>query len=239
MVYPPPHDQYPQIAPQPKSRNGLWIGLGIGGLVLTLLICGGVIAVVVALNRKPASPPPVAEPRISLSPTASAQPSKKPGPARLVTPDQIGTRAKLTDAEHTKLVADTEAKMKASGSAGTSYIVAYYGTADPKIDKVRIHGSNSVSGSMSRKVFDDQFIAIGKQFNGANTTGIVVVSPGAKLGFVSCGQVVAKDGMPLAVCAWAGQGTGTFVMVFWYNRAPSDAIKKEILVIRDLVEKTD
>ena len=220
---------------QPQSRNRLWIALGAGALVLVLMLCAGVITVIGAFRHKSKT----ASPPMPDVPTLSASPSGTPRPVRLVTPDRIGFRLRLTDAEHTKLVADAEAKLKANAPAGTSFIVAYYGTADPKVDKVRIHGSTSVRGSLSRKVFDDQFIAIGKQFNGANTTDVVDVPSGAKAGFVSCGQVVAKDGMPIAVCAWAGQGTGSFVMVFWYNRTPNDAIRKEILVIRDLVERTD
>ncbi|HCU50800.1 MAG TPA: hypothetical protein DGG94_13540 [Micromonosporaceae bacterium] len=245
--YQPPHPQFsydaqPPYPPRPpvvatppppmKSRTGLWIGLGVGATVLVLLAGAGLAFAMWRVQAKPSGNNSVVTPP---SLVTSPSPSKKAAPVTTLTaPDKLGTRKKITDAQHTQKVAETEAKLKSTLTPGAKIVVGYYGTADPKQDKVYLVGS-TIPGPLKKSSFDKQFDAVGPSIGGQPITGVVDVSPGTVGGFIRCGQTT-KDGMNVAACAWSNEYT--YIVVQWYNRALTADIKKEIVTIRALVEKT-
>lgn len=221
-----------QPPPPPKSRKGLWIGLGVGAVVLLLLCCGGGFAAYKLTESEAREAlDPITGFSQSPSPKASKPSTTKPT-ITLTLPDKLGIRSRITDAEHAKFAKDTEAAMKADGKV-ESTVVGYYGTVDPKKDKVYLAGATTTV-AMSKADFEATFSAMAKGAGLADMTGARDVNPGPMGGYAKCG-LLKIEGMPVAACAWADEGS--FVTVMWYNRQVSSQIRAELITIRGQVEQ--
>ena len=218
----------PTAYPPKKSNKGLWIGLSAGAVVLLLLCCGVVVWLVnpFAGDDKPSGS---SNPSSSAKPP-SGTPSKKPT-IKVAAPDKLGTRAKLTDSTHTKLAADTEAAIKKDSRISTA-VVAYYGTADARKDKVYLAAATTTV-AMTKAAFEATFNGMAKEAGLADMTGVTDVDPGPMGGYAKCGMLKIET-IPTAACAWADEGS--FVTVMWYNKQLSNQIKAELITIRSTVE---
>jgi hypothetical protein len=226
----------PPLPPPPKrSRLGLWIGLGAGAAALVVLVgCG----VAVALSRSGSDSvegftPPSFPPRTTGDDRTGGPPAKPASEVRVVSPDRIGDRDRITAGEYFEKAANAEAKLQESLRPDASLVVAYYGTADRKVDQIYVVGS-TIPGPVRKSTFDKQFSNVGPSIDGKPVTGTVAVPPGPNGGFVKCGETTQAD-MAVAVCAFSNEYD--YVVVQWYNRTLNEDIKKEVLTIRELVER--
>lgn len=220
---PPPWEPRPYPYAPEKSRNGLWAGLAAAAVILVSI---GAFAYFFVIKDK--------DPVGTLQPGPKSQTTAPPVPTVTVTltvPDKLGSRARITDSQHTKVAADTEAALKKDGKV-TSVVVAYYGTTDPKKDKIYIVG-RAVSAPVSKSAFEAAFANMAKDAGLGEMTGVTDVDPGPLGGYAKCG-LIKVEGLPVAACAWADEGS--FVTVMWYNRQVTSQVKTELLTIRSQVE---
>jgi hypothetical protein len=227
----PPQGWAPAPPTQPKKSN---TGMIIGIVAAVVLLCGGggVGAVLLIRNAVgvenvlPSTTVPVDESR-----TPTNDPSDRLPTIEVAAPDMLGNRAKLTDADHTQLAADTETVMMRD--PGVSYaVVAYYGTADAMDDKVYLAASTT-KVALSKTAFEATFNSMASGAGLSDMTDVTDVDPGPLGGYAKCGMLEIAT-MPVATCAWADEGS--FATVMWYNRQLSDEIKAEFISIRGVVE---
>jgi len=95
--YPPPVTTYPQPAPA-RKRTGLWIGLGIAGILLCVAALGGALALPALLGgtptvEQPTVPPPtIAEPTSPPPTTPVESPSPPPSEPTSTPPPDVSLR---------------------------------------------------------------------------------------------------------------------------------------------------
>jgi hypothetical protein len=223
-----PRPDWQQPPPRPKSRSGLWIGLAAGAIALVVIVGVGIAVAVLRSGDDPvAGPPPP-----SLDSSVAAAPKKAPSEVVLVRPDRIGDRDRITEGEYGTKTTKAETELRSSLRPGGSLVVGYYGTTDRKADQIYIVGT-TIRGPMRKSTFDKEFADAGPAIGGKPVTGTVDV-PAPSGGFTKCGQTT-QSGMTVALCAFTNGYD--FVVVQWYNRRLTDDIKKEIVTIRQLVEK--
>jgi hypothetical protein len=228
----PPYGEQPTYAqpafepPQKKSRAGLWIGISVAVL---LLCCGGGVAIFFAFDRLNNAASDGKSPTVPRTPVEStAAPSGTV--YHVVAPAKLGNRSKITDDEHNKLVEQVSASMKADAKVKDA-AVGYYGTPDPKKDKVYL-AAITTSLAMSQKDFDDLFQGMVTQAGLEKMTDVAGADPGPLGGFASCGNLKIQD-MPVAACGWSD--AGTFGVIMWYNRALTQ-VKSQFVGMRGEVE---
>ncbi|HEX6681695.1 MAG TPA: hypothetical protein VF062_02830 [Candidatus Limnocylindrales bacterium] len=219
----------PPAVPPKQSRKGLWIGLSAGAVVLVLICCGALVWFLDPFSNDDPN-----NAGNNTNPSSSGKPptgGPKKATFKVTAPDKLGTRAKLTDETHTKLATDTEAAIK-SDSRITNAVVGYYGTADPKKDKVYLAAATT-STAMKKAEFEATFNGMAKEAGLADMTGVTDVEPGPLGGYAKCGNLKIES-IPTAACAWSDEGT--FVTVMWYNKTLNNQIKAELVTIRGAVE---
>ena len=203
----------------------------LGAVALILVCCGGFYVWI----ADPFGDDPPSNSSNNTNSTATPRPSgsptKKAPTIKVAAPDKLGNRAKLTDSTHTKLAADTETAIKRDSRISTA-VVAYYGTADPKKDKVYLAAATTTT-AMTKAAFEATFNGMAKEAGLADMTGVTDVEPGPMGGFAKCGMLKIET-IPTAACAWADEGS--FVTVMWYNKQLSNQIKAELINIRSAVE---
>jgi hypothetical protein len=197
-----------------------------------LVIIGGYVMAAALRPSIPASFEVPALPKAT-SDRPSATVWKPPSAATLVRPDRIGARARITDGEYATKAANTEAELRSKLGPGKSVVAAYYGTVDRKVDQIYVVGS-TIAGPLRRSTFDSEFEKAGPSIDGRPVTDIDWVPTGPAGGFITCGETT-QSASAVALCAFSNGHD--YVLVQWYNRHLNDAIKKEILAIRALVER--
>lgn len=219
----------PPVAPPKQSRKGLWIGLSAGAVALVLICCGALFVFLDPFSDEdPENTGSKTNPTSSAG-TKSAPPKK--ATYKVTAPDTLGSRAKLTDATHSKLATDTETAIKGD-SRITSAHVGYYGTADATKDKVYLAAATT-STPLRKAEFEATFNGMAKEAGLAEMTGVTDVDPGPLGGFAKCGNLKI-EAIPTAACAWADEGT--FVTIMWYNKTLNSQLKAEMITIREAVE---
>jgi hypothetical protein len=184
------------------------------------------IAIVAACGTKD----PVVSPPTNAEATRSTAPAT-PQVTAIGAPDSLGGRPKITDADHNKLVADTEAAIKAASPRATSVFVAYYGTPDASKDKIYMFGATMAS-DVSSKDFEASVDDIAQVGGGAAMEEIQSPDQGALGGKAKCGQVTV-NGLLTGICGWYVKNFMVFVM--WYAHSAKELVA-QLPSIRDEVE---
>ncbi len=185
------------------------------------------IAIVAACGTKdPVTTTPTGNPEAAKS-TAPATPEVK----SIRAPETLGGRAKINDAQHNKLVTDTEAAIKAGSPNASSVFVAYYGTPDASKDKIYMFGA-TMKTDVSGKDFDASVADIAQVGGGAALQEVSSPDQGALGGKAQCGQVKVNSLMT-AICGWYVKNFMVFVM--WYGHEAKDLVA-QLPAIRGEVE---
>ncbi|GIH03230.1 hypothetical protein Rhe02_12970 [Rhizocola hellebori] len=155
--------------------------------------------------------------------------SKAPQVTGISAPQKLGSRAKITDSTHTKLVADAVAAVKAGTPTASSVFVAYYGTPDAKKDKIYLVGVDFSTASVDLERSLNQ---TARDIQGQPLLVTEMPVQGDLGGEARCGDVQLLD-MPSGLCGWAVKNY--MVIVLWYNHEAGDLVK-ELAAIRGAVE---
>lgn len=194
------------------------------GRSLSLAAAIAAIATIAACGAK--DPAPTANPEATRS-TAPATPQVK----SIGAPNTLGGRPKITDSDHNKLVADTEAAIKAASPKATSVFVAYYGTPDATKDKIYMFGA-TMATDVSSKDFEASVADIAQVGGGAALEEMQSPDQGALGGNAKCGQVKV-NGLLTGICGWYVKNFMVFVM--WYSHSAKDLVA-QLPAIRGEVE---
>lgn len=173
---------------------------------------------------------PAAGPNSVPETTRSTAPAT-PQVTAISAPATLGGRPKITDSQHNKLVADTEASIKAGSPTATSVFVAYYGTPDATKDKVYMFGA-TMSNDVSSQAFEASVADIAKVGGGAALQEVQSPDQGALGGNAKCGEVKV-NGLLTGICGWYVKKFMVFVM--WYGHTAKDLVA-QLPAIRGEVE---
>jgi hypothetical protein len=224
---PQPLYAQPVFEPPKKSRAGLWIGLSVAAL---LLCCGGGVAIFFVANRLGNNVADEKSPTVPRTPVGEHS-SQAQAHYTVTAPDQLGNRKKITDAEHNQLVEQVTSSME-SDTKVEHAAVGYYGTPDPKVDKVYL-AAITTRVAMTQSQFEDTFEGMVTAAGLEKMTDVVDANAGPLGGSARCGNLKIQ-GMPVAACGWSDDGT--FGVIMWYNRALSQ-VQSEFIGLRGEVEK--
>jgi hypothetical protein len=221
---PPVYGQpgFPPPLPEKKSKV-LPVILTVVGLVLVLCLGASVTFYLVAKRATDKSSPTGAVDQpgpVPAVPTATSS-------VKLVEPETLGGRPKLTDPQYARVGEILEQQFREAPGA-TSSIGALYGTVAEQ-NVVMVAGSElavsdpaaSVDGNMA-----------GTGFGGVQITDISDVSTGAFGGAAKCGSAQA-GGLPMTVCSWADEGSSG--VIIWYLNPVAQA-KVEFPGLRAQIE---
>ncbi len=222
-VYMPPAFQ----PPKKQSRAGLWIGLSIAAL---LVCCGGAAGVYFLASKYSDTVADQKSPTVPRTPVGDLQSGQPTGVYKVTAPDTLGKRKKITDPEHTNLVAQVTSAMQ-SNSGIKDVVAGYYGTADAKVDKVYLVAVTT-NAAMTRAQFAVLFDGMATSAGLGNMSDAADVDAGPLGGFARCGNLTIQT-LPSAACAW--DDAGTFGMIVWYNRALTQ-VQPEFAGMRGEVE---
>jgi hypothetical protein len=205
----PPPMGYP-AAPAPKKSKAGKIVLII--LAVVLVVCGGGATAAYFALRDTAGDV------IQATQT------------RLVTPDTLAGRAKLSTSDLQAIVDQMITDMKRSVPGASSTVAAFYG--DPaKQDMVMVAGASGYVTDPGKQL-DDSFAQMAT--SGLVISGIEAVDPGPLGGDAKCGTGDAS-GVPVVLCVWADPGS--VGVVGFYFKKNVDEIKAEFVKIRGEVEQ--
>jgi hypothetical protein len=149
---------------------------------------------------------------------------------RVVAPETLAGRAKITDPSLVKVADEMVNGMKKDIENETSAVGAFYG--DPaKQDMIMIAGASGRIQNPSKEL-DDAFTEL------SGTSGLKVspakdVDAGPLGGEAKCADGNA-DGVPVAMCVWADNGS-VGVVAFYFKKV--DQIKADFVKVRGEVEK--
>jgi hypothetical protein len=233
--FPPPGgagQQFPGAYPPPpqKKSNALKIVLIVVAVVLVICI-GGVVAVVMA--SKDAVDNAVQAARSSANPTTTtAAPTTAPEKVATITladPAKLGGRPRITDPQF----ADAAEGLKdalAEAPGATDSVGGLWGEpADRDIVMVA-----AATASVTNPERELNSTIMGAGVGGLKLTGLAEVDPGPLGGSAKCGNSNA-DGVKLAVCVWADNGS--VGMIAWYFKSV-DKVKGEFVKLRGQIEKS-
>lgn len=201
----PPEPPVPPQPPQKKARTGRRVVLIV--LAVLVVLCGGGAAAAFFALRGDTN-------------------------TRVVAPDTLAGRSKITDPALVKVADEMVKGMKKDIKNETSAVGAFYG--DPaKQDMIMIAGA---SGNVRNpgKELDDAFAELGAS-SGLKVSAAADVDPGPLGGDAKCADGNA-DGVPVAMCVWADSGS-VGVVAFYFKKV--DQIKADFVTIRGDVEKRD
>lgn len=228
-------DPTPPPGYQQKSHNGLWIGLAVAAVLLCFgggagaVMMGGYLSGSATDGKSPTVPrTPVGE-LMTASPTPQA--TQKQVTITVAAPAKLGNRPQITDAEHTTTADQVIATLKGDRRVTTA-IAAYYGTPDPKKDKVYLVAV-TVSTPMSKSEFESTFAASTTQVGLEAMTDVADTEAGPLGGLARCGNLKIQE-TPVAACGWSDEGS--FGVLMWYNRTVVQ-VKAQFIALRGEVEK--
>lgn len=225
----PPQAGYVPPAFQPpkkQSRAGLWIGLSIAAL---LVCCGGAAGIYFLANKYSDTVADQKSPTVPRTPVGDQSASSE-ATYKVTAPDTLAKRKKITDTEHTNLVAQVTSAMQSNSGVG-DVVAGYYGTTDAKVDKVYLVAVTT-STAMTRAQFANLFDGMATSAGLGTMTDVADVEAGPLGGYARCGNLTIQT-LPSAACAWSD--AGTFGMIVWYNRALGQ-VQSELVGMRGEVE---
>lgn len=114
------------IRPRPQSRRGLWIGLGVG-----VILIGLVVALVVALTTKDSDTGTQANP--DLVPAGNLNPGDKPSSTPGTPEDEDAPKKPSTDADEEEILQLMEDFTDAAETRVQALTLPYYCTADRNV----------------------------------------------------------------------------------------------------------
>ena len=214
----------PPVPPQKKSK-ALPIILTVVGLVLVLCLGASVTFFLVAKRAtENASQPGVLEaPGIGpAAPTATSN-------VKLVEPETLGGRPKLTDPQYAGVGEVLEQQFKAAPGA-TNSIGALYGTV-AKQDVIMVAASELPVSDPAAEL-ERNLASAG--LSGVQISDISPVSTGAFGGAAKCGNAQA-NGLQTAVCSWADEGSSGVMILFFTSVTQAQA---EFPGLRTQIETT-
>ncbi len=226
-----PGQQFPgAYPPPPKKSNAVKIVLIAVAVVLVLCI-GGVVAVVMA--TKDVVDGAVQAARSSANPTVTtAAPDTAPEKVATITladPAKLGGRPKITDPQFAD-AAKTLKDALAEAPGATDSVGGLWGQpAD--LDIVMVAAATAPITHPEREL---NSTVMGVGVGGLKLTGLTRVDPGPLGGSAKCGNSNA-DGVKLAVCVWADNGS--VGMIAWYFKSV-DKVKGEFVKLRGQIEKS-
>lgn len=148
---------------------------------------------------------------------------------RVVAPDTLGGRPKLTDSNFQSLSDELLTGMKSDVPEATGHVGAFYG--DPQNDDMVMIAA--ISG-----LIKDPAEELDRLVDGAGSAGAIQniksVDAGPLGGVAKCGET-SESGIDMAVCFWADHGS--LGVVFIYFTKADEAAHAEFLKIRSEVEK--
>jgi hypothetical protein len=225
-AFPPPQP--------PKKSKALPIVL-IAVAAFLVLCVGGGTAIYIAVrntaddvNESLNSPDPTtgatAEPT---EPTADA--TKAPtSTITVVEPKTLGGRPKLTDPQFASLATELKSGLSDVPDA-TNTVGALYGTVAKR--NIVVVAAAAAPIDDPAKELDSTFSSAG--IGGLKITGITTVKAGALGGQAKCGKAT-EDGLNMAICTWADDGSLGMVIFFFQSVTKA---KTEFAKLRAQVEK--
>jgi hypothetical protein len=148
---------------------------------------------------------------------------------RLVAPDKVAGRAKITDADLQKVATEMVNGMKSEMPDASSTIGAFYG--DPaKQDMFMVAGASGLVRNADKQL-DDAFRELAA--SGLKLGAAKDVEPGPLGGHAKCADGQA-EGVPVAMCVWVDSGSVGLVAVYFKK---VDQIKNDFVTIRGQIEK--
>jgi hypothetical protein len=210
--FPPPGGDpgFPGAFPPPAKKKSKALKIVLISLAVVLLLCiGGTVAVFYAAKDE----------------VAGVLDATK---ITVVEPATLGGRPKLTDPQFAGAIAGLKSELaKAPGTSST--VGALYG--DPaKKDLVMVAGASAPVLDPAKQLDDT---LKGASSGGLTLTDIAPVEPGPLGGTAKCGNGSAA-GTPLAVCAWADNGSVGMIAVYFKT---VDQIKGEFVALRGEIEQ--
>ncbi|MEW2380626.1 hypothetical protein AB0873_00815 [Micromonospora sp. NPDC047707] len=148
---------------------------------------------------------------------------------RVVEPDTLAGRPKVTDANLQDISRQLEAELNKSLPDATSTVGAFYG--DPaKQDLVMVAAASGLNTDPTK--------TLDETITGARQSDIQVgemssVDPGPLGGEAKCGDAQAK-GVPIGVCVWSDKGSLGMIMVYFKTGAD---VQKELATMRGQIEQ--
>lgn len=147
---------------------------------------------------------------------------------RLVEPETLGGRPKLTEPSLQSAVTQMKAEMQKDVPQATSTVGGFYGNLAKK-DMVMIAGASGVIAD-PKKELEDAVTGLGstlgvKQFK--------TVDAGPLGGDAKCGDGRA-DGIQVGVCAWADRGSLGMIVIYY---KPAAALQSQFVAMRSQIEQ--
>jgi hypothetical protein len=152
---------------------------------------------------------------------------------RVVAPDTLGGKKKITDPDLQKAVDEMKASLNSDLPNATSTAAAFYGDI-AKQELIMLVAASGVVADPAKEL-DDTFTDM--TASGFTVKNIKAVEAGPQGGSAKCGDGVIADAgaeVPLGVCAWADKGSVGLIGI--YNSKGDDAYKS-FVAMRAEVEK--
>jgi hypothetical protein len=198
----------PEPAPR-KSRAGKIVLIVLAAL---LVLCGGGVAVAYVTLKD------------------DVKDAVDASQTRLVAPDEVAGRAKITDADLQKVATEMVDGMKKELPNASSAVGAFYG--DPaKQDMFMIAGASGLVRDRDKELAD-AFKELGST-SGLKLGAAKDVEPGPLGGTAKCADGQA-EGVQVAMCVWADAGSVGLVAIYFKKVSQ---IKDEFVQIRGEVEQ--
>ena len=206
-----PSPGYPTAPVPPKKSKVGRIILIV--LAVVLVLCGGGVAVAYFALKDEVS-----------GVVAATQ-------TRLVTPDTVAGRPRITEPELQTVADAMVASMKEAQPGANSTVGAFYG--DPaKRDLLMVAGVAALVADPAKEL-DAAMGGLGT--SGVEVTNLKSIEPGPLGGVAKCGDAEA-EGIPLGVCVWADHGSLGVIGLYFKTGAEAEA---EFQKIRGEVEQRD
>jgi hypothetical protein len=194
------------VAPK-KSKAGKIILLVV---VAVLVLCGGGIGVAVFALKD------------------DVQDAVEATKTRVVAPETLAGRPKITDPSLQAVADDMVADMKSEITNETGAVGAFYGNPEKK-DMVMIAAASGRVIDPAKEV-DEGIQALG---GGLKLTNVAPIDPGPLGGVAKCGDATAED-IEMGICIWADNGSVGVIGIYFKKAA---AVKAEFVKIRAEVEQ--
>ncbi len=204
---PAPQPGFPPAAPQKKSNVGKILLIILAAV---LLLCVGGSAIVFFAFKD------------------DVKEAVEAVNTRVVEPETLGGRNKVTDPELQALAVEMVADIKQSVPNSTSTVGGFYGDIE-KQDLVMIVGASGIIADPAKEL-DDAAKGVSTELG---VTNMASIDPGPLGGTAKCGDGTTEE-IPVGVCVWADKGSVGMIAIYFKSAKETQA---EFLAIRAAVEK--
>lgn len=149
---------------------------------------------------------------------------------RLVTPEKLSGRPKITDPELQSIADEITTGMKQEVPEANSTVAAFYGDPE-KQDMIMVAGASGLIADPAKEL-DSSLTGLAE--TGLKMTGIESVEAGPLGGQAKCGTANA-EGVPVVFCIWTDNGSVGLVG-FYFKKQVKD-VKADFVTIRGEVEQ--